>query len=260
MDSESFSRASDLEAVGGASQIISMRRNVPVRLFRRPLVTEAPLTSKSTEFPDQADARSVTPRLREKVGFKMKIDRYGLGHDQSEDVTKYHFAKGSQLLRGLADHVSEIYHRGRHINEHELRSMHADLKHLWDIVRAETIAGIPPDQEGTASGGAAKYHQFYSDGTQVVHILHPSGDVDVVPPHFREPFISPDPCPGTDPPEDGRGRRRDVRVELPPHERPTSPTKRGTRARPRNPKTPSTVVAPTLADVSGLRARLEGHR
>jgi hypothetical protein len=186
----------------------------------------------------------------------MKINKYSLTAAQDEDATKYHFAEGSLVLRGLADRLSEIFHDGEHIVEHELREMHADLKYLWDILVAESIAGIGAEAVG------AEHHRTYSDGSQVAYAPAIEDFVNPVPAHFRELQISHMP-----PANVARSLAREKRcssivmTELPPHERPISTHKKGGGTRAHARKRPVTRVAsaPTHGDVRSLRARLEAY-
>jgi hypothetical protein len=214
--------------------------------------------------PDRVDTtvRLYPARCGRKQVPTMKIDRFDLMPRQDEDVAKYDFVRGSLLIRGLADRVSDIFYGGRHIAEHDLRGMHADLKRLWDILSAETIAGVGPADDSVGCAAAERYHFTYSDGSQVACAPALDDSVDPVPRHFRETEISHLPLSRVA--DRGAGeqlRASMVTVELPPHERPITSPKKGSGTRAHTRKRPLTGGAPAPApgDVSALRARLEAH-
>jgi hypothetical protein len=189
----------------------------------------------------------------------MRINRSSMTPDQDEDTTKYHFAQGSLLLRGLADRVSEIFHSGRPIGEYELRGMHTDLKDLWNILTSETLDGTAPAGGAANPSAVARYRATYTDGTCVALLLDVEDSASRVPLHFRESAISHLPAPtGEDRHVDTSGGHSKVRVELPPHKRPAKKGGRNRGGVRRNSKS-AAAPAPTLRDVSALRARLEAH-
>src|SRR5215204_287615 len=70
---------------------------------------------------------------------EVRINRYTMTPDEDEDTTRYHFAKCSLLLRGLADTASQVFCEGRPISEQELRQIHADLNQVWHMAVSETL-------------------------------------------------------------------------------------------------------------------------
>ena len=75
----------------------------------------------------------------------MRVKRYTMTLVEDEDTTRYHFAKCSLLLRGLADNASQTFCEGRPISEQELRKIYIDLNQIWHMVISETLDGIVPD-------------------------------------------------------------------------------------------------------------------
>ena len=108
------------------------------------------------------------PAYRKEVP-TVKIDRYTNSGVEDEDLTRYHFAKASLLLRELADTASRAFVEGRVFSEVELRQMHQDLNGVWDIVVSETVDCIAP-QDGGSADDLEAYHVLYSDGSPVTTV------------------------------------------------------------------------------------------
>ncbi|WP_348727384.1 hypothetical protein [uncultured Mycolicibacterium sp.] len=129
------------------------------------------------------------PAYRKEVP-TVKIDRYTNSGVEDEDLTRYHFAKASLLLRELADTASRAFVEGRVFSEVELRQMHQDLNGVWDIVVSETVDCIAP-QDGGSADDLEAYHVLYSDGSPVTTVNFAYVDaMHSVPTHFRESEIT----------------------------------------------------------------------
>ena len=175
--------------------------------------------SLCVEHPSSRTVRLVMNAANaEKVGRSMKVYRYPLEPHQDEDTTRYHFAQGSLLLRGLADCVSQIFHEGRPIAEAELRRIHEEPRGMWWILISETLQGIEPATDALNEDVLAAYHSTYSDGTYVVHESTTDDPYRSMPSHFREQTIChlPDFLDG----QDWEPRAKSLTVlNEPPHER-----------------------------------------
>jgi hypothetical protein len=204
--------------------------------------------------------KTASQSVRRKKGNEMKINRQGLAPHEDEDLTRFHFARGSLLLCDVADRLSDVVHGGKHLTENDLRRMHTDLRHVWDILGERTIASIGPDEGATDDAAIVRHRSTYSDGSPVSHVQSLEVGDDPVPQHFRESRIAPAARTMDSEVADVPRRSSSVRVELPPHQRPNTSAKKGSRTHAQARKRPVAAVAPAEDEVTSLRARLEAFR
>ena len=104
----------------------------------------------------------------------MNNDRFGRTPDEVEDEARYAYAKGTVLLRAVADRLSAITLKGNPIDRHDLRRLHDQLFEVYELLGSETVFGMG-DEPATDAEQAAlyAYRDTYSDGTLVTTVIGP---------------------------------------------------------------------------------------
>jgi len=104
----------------------------------------------------------------------MNNDPFGRSPDEIEDEARHSYAKGTVVLRTIADELSEIALKGDRISRWELKRLHGQLSHVYEILGTHTVFGMRDEPVTDGSPKALwAYWDTYSDGTPVTIVVGP---------------------------------------------------------------------------------------
>jgi hypothetical protein len=110
----------------------------------------------------------------------MNDNTSGQASDQKDkDVARHSYAKGTVVLRAIADELSEIALIGGGIREWELKRLHDRLLDVYQILCGRTVFDF--EDETVIDGGPAwawPCWDTYSDGTPVSIVVGPPSSED----------------------------------------------------------------------------------
>jgi hypothetical protein len=104
----------------------------------------------------------------------MNNDPIGQTPNEVEDESRYAYAKGTVLLRAIADEISEIALNGLTIRRCKLELLLDQLSEIYEILCDRTVWSMG-DEPATEAEEAAlnAYRDTYSDGTAVSFVVGP---------------------------------------------------------------------------------------
>lgn len=104
----------------------------------------------------------------------MNDDGFGRTPDETEDEARHSYAKGTVLLRDIADELRKIAVSGNTIRAWQLERFHGQLYKIYELLGSHTVWSMG-DEPATDAEEAAldAYRDTYRDGTPVSIVVGP---------------------------------------------------------------------------------------
>jgi hypothetical protein len=91
-----------------------------------------------------------------------------------KDEARHFYAVGTVLVRAIADEISEMALTGDGISRWELKRLHDQLSHVYEILGSHTVFGMRDEPVTDGSPKALRaYWDTYSDGAPVTIVVGP---------------------------------------------------------------------------------------